>query len=561
MKATPHDDARDILLDELLSCEPPPFVVALDASGAFVPMPPSVPVKDRYVIEGRTSTLRLVISADLPAVIETWERALRDGAASATVHLRGNPADPVSLHFVDARHRYGVLLRFIVGPSELSNVSVGADTAIRPRVWFASKNEFAVFIDVDAAVTGILGWTPQEMIGRRSLEFIHPEDRPRAIANWMDVRAAPAASRRARLRHQHRDGSWIWFEFTNTNLLNDPMQRCVRSEMVNISDEMAALEALRASEGLLRQLAEALPLGVVQIDASGRVVYRNGRLLSIVGNPLAATIDEQLSGVVAPDREALTAAIQATLHDGTGGDLEVTLSQSGAHRRCSVSLHTLTDGKDAPAGGIICISDVTDRTRLREELEVRANYDALTGCRNRASILAALDSAMQTPSAPDAGTAVLFVDLDGFKEVNDSFGHAIGDELLRRTSARLIAVARGGDIVGRLGGDEFLIVCQNTTQEQAAAIGERIAATLGQPVCVGAVRIEPSASIGVAWTRSSTDSDALVAAADAAMYDAKRESRGHPIAPLPPDASSDARRAAALAISRSFVGHHDGPAI
>jgi diguanylate cyclase (GGDEF)-like protein len=136
-----------------------------------------------------------------------------------------------------------------------------------------------------------------------------------------------------------------------------------------------------------------------------------------------------------------------------------------------------------PSGAIICISDVTERARMREELEIRATYDALTGCHNRASILAALERAMQAPSSRDAGTAVLFVDLDRFKHVNDRWGHAVGDQLLRRTSERLTANARGGDLVGRLGGDEFLVVCENVaTEEQAAAIGERIAAALREVV-------------------------------------------------------------------------------
>jgi PAS domain S-box-containing protein len=105
----------------------------------------------------------------------------------------------------------------------------------------------------------ILGWSREEMVGHRSLEVIHPEDRPRAVANWMDTRSAPGAGRRVRLRHLHRNGSWQWFEFTNHNLLGDPKHGCVVAEMVDISDEMAALEALRANERLLRRLAETLP--------------------------------------------------------------------------------------------------------------------------------------------------------------------------------------------------------------------------------------------------------------------------------------------------------------
>lgn len=237
----PHAGQIDDLLDALLRCEPPPHIVAIQADGVFVPVPRSVPIGKGRLFEGATSTLQLVISADLHVVIETWERALRTGQASGTVHLLANPGDPVSLHFVDARHRYGVLLGLIVGSRQASNIAGREDTAIRPRVWFSKKDEFAVILDVSPSVTEILGWRPEEMVGRRSLEFIHPEDRPRAIANWMDSRSAPGAGRRARLRHQHRDGSWVWFEITNHSYLNDAERRCVHAEMVNISDEMASL--------------------------------------------------------------------------------------------------------------------------------------------------------------------------------------------------------------------------------------------------------------------------------------------------------------------------------
>ncbi|MFY9780370.1 MAG: diguanylate cyclase [Candidatus Baltobacteraceae bacterium] len=521
----------DAVLAALLEHDPPPHVAAIDEQGFFVPLPPSVQIGEGRLIEGRMSAVQLVISADMQKTIEAWEYALQNGAASEQVHLLSSPAEPVSLHFVDARHSHGVMLGIVVGARTLHDAAEHAQTVIRPRIWTAKKNQLAVITEVDPAVTEILGWTPEEMLGRRSLEFIHPEDQPRAIANWLDMLATRADGHRARLRHCHRDGSWVWFEYTNYNLLNDPAHGCVRSEMINISDEMAALEALRAREELLRLLAEALPLGIVQIDAAGRVIYRNGRVGAIVGNELAGTIEEQLAGVVPADREALAHALHAVVHEGRDGEVEVILSRDGETRCCSLSLRALQSEKGALTGALICIDDVTERALLREELEYRATYDALTGCRNRASILAVLERAIrQEKAAPDSGTAVLFVDLDQFKKVNDRWGHAVGDEVLRRTSRRLIEGARCGDIVGRFGGDEFLVVCPGVAgAEQAAAIAERIAARLGEAIEIGSIRTEQRASIGVAWIDGGMDSEALIAAADAAMYDSKREALGRPV--------------------------------
>jgi PAS domain S-box-containing protein len=238
----------DTVLDALLQREPPPQVVAIDETGLFVSMPATVPAPEGCLIKGRTSALQLVIDSDVPVVVETWYRALREGVASSLVRLLGNTGAEAALLFVDARHRYGVLFGFIVAPGlrggAVPGLPGGAGAAVVPRFGHSRKDQFAVITYVDAVVSQILGWSPEELIGRRSSAFIHPEDVPRAATNWMDMVSAPGASHRTRLRHQHRDGSWIWLEITNHNRLNDPAYCCVVSDMVDISDEIAEIDPL-----------------------------------------------------------------------------------------------------------------------------------------------------------------------------------------------------------------------------------------------------------------------------------------------------------------------------
>jgi diguanylate cyclase (GGDEF)-like protein len=175
----------------------------------------------------------------------------------------------------------------------------------------------------------------------------------------------------------------------------------------------------------------------------------------------------------------------------------------------------------------LCISDITERVRLREELEVRAKFDMLTRCHNRASILETLEEIMERSKCTKNGVAVVFVDLDDFKAVNDRHGHAAGDEVLRLTAERLLAGVRSGDIVGRLGGDEFLIVCPDVaTPEIALSLAQRIGTSLAQTIVLESTAIEPGASIGVAWSDSAVGCDAIAAIADAAMYESKRGARG-----------------------------------
>ncbi len=138
-------------------------------------------------------------------------------------------------------------------------------------------------VEVDDAVRGMLGWSPGDLIGRRSLDFIHPDDQALAIDSWMQMLGSPGLSHRVRLRHARKDGSWLWVEITNVNQLNDPLESHVITELLDVSDEMAALEALRAQKEMLQKLAEALPNGVVRFECDGRIDYVNRHLAEVMG--------------------------------------------------------------------------------------------------------------------------------------------------------------------------------------------------------------------------------------------------------------------------------------
>jgi len=450
------------------------------------------------------------------------------------------------------------------------------------RVSVVEKTGLALFTKVDDAFTQLLGWPRAEMIGQRALKFVHPEDQARAVGSWVDVLSSGGRPTTIRLRQLHRDGRWIWFDIVNRNLLRDPERCCVVSEMTDLSDMIdseegapdsertelarekgsfpleslderiasvpaanreaiqsalasfiaerrAAEEAFRASELLLRSLTEALPLGIAQIDRQRRIIYRNERLGLILERSPAATIDEQLSGIIDADRGALQEALVRVLGAGRDVDLEVTFRRDAGELHCSLNMRALTSETGEVTGAIVCVADITERVRLREELKQRATYDALTGCYNREAILELLERIVQVNRRPQSGTAVIFIDLDDFKGVNDEHGHAAGDELLRQTGKCLIDAGRAGDVVGRLGGDEFLVVCHDVSApEHALEIAHRVADCLGSTVRSSGPR-RPAASIGVAWTDAPIDADDFVAIADAAMYQSKREGAGRPI--------------------------------
>jgi diguanylate cyclase (GGDEF)-like protein len=290
-------------------------------------------------------------------------------------------------------------------------------------------------------------------------------------------------------------------------------------------------EELRAREQLLSRLSDALPVGLVQIDVSGHVTFTNDQLHAIVGVPPAATIEAQLAAVVVEDRSLLEAAIAAVLSDQPVDDIEIRLllavadapTAPDAHRVCMLSLRALTDGDGIVSGAVGCLSDVTYRVLLRRELEVRASVDKLTSCLNRAATLELLERTMVTPDDTCKGNAVIFIDLDRFKSVNDRFGHAAGDSVLMAMADRLRAAVRDCDQIGRMGGDEFLVVCPGVDSSAlAVSIAERIATAMTTTVDLGLGPVGLRASVGVAWTAEALHPDTFIAQADSAMYESKR---------------------------------------
>ena len=360
-------EALAAALNALLAEYPTAFVAAINADGVFVPMPASVPLRGQQVLNAR-SGIDLVVPEDHQLVIATWERARETGASSAQVRLKLDPGRPVVIHFVDARASHGVYVGIVVGVDAAALRTLPEIGPPPPRMARVHWNEVAVFIEVDEATTKILGWTPAQMVGIRSLDFIHPEDQERAIESWMQMLSEPGTVQPpVRLRHMRSDPSWVWFEVTNSNLLADPDRGCVLAEMVDISDEMAAHEGLRAREQLLAGLAEALPIGVFQVLSDRRIVYTNDRLGSILGLAPAATVDAQLATVAREDWPTLLAALDAALDDGIDADLEIRAhpGEGSRARRCIVRLRALTDQGGRVTGAVVSVEDVTDSAQLR----------------------------------------------------------------------------------------------------------------------------------------------------------------------------------------------------
>lgn len=498
----------------------------------FVPMPADLPLRGQTELKGPSSVVDIVDPSDGTLLLATWNQMLAEGTASCTIRTLGNPGQPVGMHVVDLTDQYDIYLGLFIG---LTDHGGSAEmTGFQPRTSTVRKDELGRVLEPDEAATALLGWSRNELVGLRVLDIIHPDDKEKAIAGWMRLLARPGIYTRQRLRHQHRDGSWIWLEITNRNQLDDPERPHIRGEMVDVSAEMNALNALRTNERLLRRLTGALPVGVLYVDTDRRIAYRNTQLGAIVGVDAAETLAEQLAHVVPADRVSMLTAIDKALSTGDDADVEVSFQLPLSKvRRCLMSLRAVTDTDDRIAGVLACLVDITEDVNHREDLERRVRYDPLTGCLNHPSIFDELQRRLEQPHA-DTWVVALFVDLDEFKETNDRYGHVTGDRLLKHVATRLRQVAGDEGLVGRVGGDEFLMVVRTPANPRAlTGVAGRVAAALDSPIMADAGWITPKGSIGLAYAAGigadALDAAALVAAADAAMYRSKQLRDGTPI--------------------------------
>ena len=537
--------------EALLREHPDALVCGLASDGLIAPIPATVALWGQAAIEGR-ALIDSVVAADRKTVIDAWLVAQRAGSAEGKVRMLSRPSRWMKLHFLDIRANHGVLLGVVLPTGEAADEDGDAPELppATPRFSTILEDEGARVLDCDDAFTQMFGYTAAEMIGESVLDQIHPEDQARAVEGWLALLSTRRVQQ-MRCRRKRKDGSFMWVDTTLHNYLNQPDRNHVLVEIIDVSAEMAAQEALQDQGALLRRLIEAMPDGLLQVDTERHVVYHNARLLEILHGasdaPPAEVQSPDASGAENPDASlrsvatlldtvtadgvaAFQSALGRVLDEGIDQDVEVdVVLRSGDWRRALMSVRGLLRESGEVSGSITRVQDITDTARAREELEERATYDALTGCHNRSSILAALQHELEREDS--ANTGVVYVDLDKFKAVNDTLGHAAGDEVLVVVGECLKDANRADDKIGRLGGDEFLVLLRGIpAPEVAMNVARRVCDSLSTSVAVSQGTVELRASAGVACTEGQVISaEELVSRADAAMYRSKDQGQGVPV--------------------------------
>ena len=318
---------------------------------------------------------------------------------------------------------------------------------------------------------------------------------------------------------------WRWFEAVLTNCLDDPDIAALVCSGRDVSERVAAEQALRASESRHRAIVDTAQEGIWAIELSGRTMYANNKLASILGVDLSDIYQRSPADVISQDDEFVADKLRHRAERGAEIYEIAYLHPDGARRMLRLSASPLQDA-GGPAGSLAMITDITAAHDAEEALRSQALHDDLTGLANRTLLTDRLEHALtRRQRVGGAPVAVLFVDLDQFKLINDSWGHSAGDALLTQVAERLAEVARVDDTVARFGGDAFAIVCEDTDEEHARELSDDLLSALGRPFDIGGRRVHVSASIGVAVSPPESAHD-LLRFADAAMYGAKARGRG-----------------------------------
>jgi diguanylate cyclase (GGDEF)-like protein/PAS domain S-box-containing protein len=283
------------------------------------------------------------------------------------------------------------------------------------------------------------------------------------------------------------------------------------------------IERSRAIEAVLERSADL----TVEVDARGLIRRASSSAATMLGRPAAWTTGKHLAALVHPDDRTALEELLARPVGSTGRTYdEIRLSHLHGHW-VTTEVTAMEGGGPGTPGRVLNVRDVSERKAHEEELLRRALYDPLTGLANRALFREHVDKALarlrRTPARPHA---VLFVDLDDFKTINDSLGHAAGDQVLIEVGHRLLRWMRPGDTAARLGGDEFSVLLENTSQLDTALLAKRILSVLLAPIVVQGKEVVVTGSIGIALSEAGQDSDALLRNADAAMYTAKSAGKG-----------------------------------
>ncbi|WP_303289681.1 GGDEF domain-containing protein [Marinobacter sp. SS5-14b] len=395
---------------------------------------------------------------------------------------------------------------------------------------------------VSAASERVFGYRPQDMVGQPILGFVHPEDQQKTRAAIMEI-VQGELKPHFENRYLHKNGSVVHIMWS-ARWSDDKQVRVAVARDVTIRKQAEAMQSamyaiseaansatslqamLRRIHGVVDELLVAPAFVVALKDATSgamTVLYNADRLEN---ESFAFASD----ATALCERVARSARLELVQPDCLGVPLLTPEGVSGAllvQRHAGSSHFSDRDGDLLEFVGEQVAAAVA-RKQMHSQLEYMARHDQLTGLPNRHLVMDRIETALARAAREKSYLAILYLDVDKFKEVNDTYGHGAGDDVLELIARRLVQSVRASDTVGRLGGDEFIVLLDGLNHEDdVAGIVEKIATSLREPCVLSAATLNLVPSIGVAvYPEHGSDVDTLIRYADGAMYRVKKSRTG-----------------------------------
>jgi len=388
----------------------------------------------------------------------------------------------------------------------------------------------------NAALQKLLGYSAAELAAMDIESLAHPSELPRIWEHWGRLISSQIDSYATTRRFRHRDGSWVWTHCAVSMARDaDGMPMHIIKQVESLQERHRAEGRLAAERELLRTTLAAISDAVITTDPSGAVTYMNDAAVALIGKAFESIEGRdmaQVLGLTDVETQApVENLVQRCIRERRAikrRDACALLRPDGLVCYLADSVTPVFDEQFEITGLVVLLHDVTEHRERTLALHHRANHDALTDLLNRGAFERRVDKAFNQASGLQAPAALIAIDLDRFKAINDTCGHAAGDQMLQMVAEALRRVVRPADAIGRLGGDEFAVLLNDCESARAREIAQRVLVALNTlHMNWNGVLHSAGASVGVATCGASFDTPKdWIAAADEACYAAKQNGRG-----------------------------------
>jgi diguanylate cyclase (GGDEF)-like protein/PAS domain S-box-containing protein len=378
----------------------------------------------------------------------------------------------------------------------------------------------------------ILGYSADEMVAFKTFDLIHPDDQHAAAQGMASLLTRPGSSQVSCRRLRRKDGSWRWLESTATNLLREPTVRAIVINYRDVTERRLADEALKESEERFRSIQESALDAIITMSPEGLITSWNPQAETTFGWPSDEVVGRPLAGTIIPPRyrDAHASGLKHFLATGQGEVINKRVEMTALDRdgrEFPVELAVVPLYRDDAVSFCAFIRDIRERKKAEETIRHLAYHDVLTGLPNRVLFEERLRIELARARRSRQKVAVMCLDLDRFKIVNDTVGHTGGDQLLQEVAQEFTECIREIDTVARVGGDEFTFLLPGIERaEDAAVVAERVLNSIRHPRRIAGQEFRVTTSIGITiFPRDGEDAETLLRNADTAMYRAKERGR------------------------------------